>query len=358
MRHARSLCAVPLVAAVTVLSGCSSDAAADDTQASRLSSARRAELDAQIGALKGKVRQLEGQVASAEGAEQALQVELDKAKTALKAAEDELAAGDYAGAAAQLAAANEALDDLRVAWNALPGSVTLETKFAFGGSADFQLDTPYELTTGTTFAFSEVRYWLTNVKLTASGGAGFTVPNAYYLVEVVKEQNLSNGATGTHALPANRRESIVIGGVPSGSYTGVEFAVGVDAAHNDNLSLGGGELHVLKNMTSDNGWMWFTSYIFSKVRGSYVEGGNAPLAVAWETGTNDCLRTITKTFTAPIKVGAGVLAKVSLRTDVKKLFTTLDPETTPTIKAAQTAERTTLANNWASAFELASATSQ
>ncbi|MBX3262944.1 MAG: hypothetical protein KIS78_21730 [Labilithrix sp.] len=356
MRHALSLLVVPFVA-LAALAGCSSDDDADDAQASQLSAAQRAELDAQIAELKEKVRQLELRIAADEGFKQALERELDKAKAALKAAEDKLAAEDYAGAVAELAAATKALADLQAAWDALPGSVTLEAKFAFG-AADLQLDTPYELSTGKTFTFSEVRYWLSNVKLTVAGGATFTVPNAYYLVEVMQQQNLSNGATGTHTLPANRRESVVIGGVPSGSYTGVEFAVGVDPVRNDNLALGGGELHVLKNMTSDNGWMWFTSYIFSKVRGSYAQGDDEPIAVAWETGANENYRVISKTFSAPVKVGAGVDTKVSLRADVKKLFTDLDAEATPTIKAAQAAERTTLANNWANAFELVGATGQ
>lgn len=358
MRQPLSLFVLPLVlVAVVTFAGCSSDDDTNDAQTTQVSAAQRAELDAEIAALKEKVRELELRIATDEGAKQALEGELDKAKAALKAAEAKLAADDYAGAVAELGAASKALADLQAAWDALPGSVTIEAKLAFG-AADLQLDTPYELSTGKTFTFSEVRYWLTNVKLTVAGGAVFTVPNAYYLVEVMKQQNLSNGATGTHTLPANRRESIVIGGVPSGSYVGIEFAVGVDQVHNDNLALGGGELHVLKNMTSDNGWMWFTSYIFSKVRGSYAFGADDPLAVTWETGANENYRVIDKTFSAPVKVGAGVGTKVSLRADVKKLFTDLDAETTPTIKAAQAAERATLANNWATAFELVSATGQ
>lgn len=357
MRHASLFLALSIVA-VPAIAGCSNDDEADGTQTSQLSAEQRAELDAQIAELTEKVQKLEGQLANAEGFKAALQGELDTAKAALKAAEDKLAAQDYAGAVAELAAATKALADLQATWDALPGSVTIEAKFSFGGSADFQLDTPYQLDTGKTFTFSEVRYWLTNVKLTVAGGAVFTVPNAYYLVEVMKQQNLSNGAEQTQVIPANRRESIVISGIPSGSYTGVEFAVGVDPAHNDNLSLGGGELHILKNMTSDNGWMWFTSYIFTKVRGRYVEGADSPLNVSWETGTNDNLRTVNKTFAAPVKVGAGITTNVALRTDVKKLFAGIDSKATPTIKAAQTEARTTLANNWANAFELVSATSQ
>lgn len=356
MRQALSLFALPLVA-LTAFAGCSSDDDTNAPQTSQLTAAQRAELDAEISALKEKVRQLELRIATDEGAKQALEGELDKAKGALRAAEAKLAADDHAGAIAELEIANKALADLQAAWDALPGSVTIEAKLAFG-AADLQLDTPYELSTGKSVSFSEVRYWLTNVKLTVAGGAVFTVPNAYYLVEVMKQQNLSNGATGTHTLPANRRESIVIGGVPSGSYTGVEFAVGVDQVHNDNLALGGGELHVLKNMTADNGWMWFTSYIFSKVRGSYAQGASEPLALAWETGANENYRVVNKTFSAPVAVGAGVSTKVTLRTDVKRLFTDLDAEATPTIRAAQADERTTLANNWATAFELVSATGQ
>lgn len=355
MRALRFVFVLPLLA--LPLLACSSDDETDGQEPSSLTSAQQAELQAKVDELQRKVAELEGTIAAAEGEEAALRAELDAAKSALKAAQDKLDSQDFEGVKAELAKAEKALTELQAKWDALPGKVTLEAKFVFG-AADLALDTPYELTTGTTVAFSEARYWLSNVKLTAAGGSTFEVPNAYYLVEVMKEQNLSNGAATTQKIPANRRESIVIGDVPSGSYSGITFSVGVDPTHNDNLSLGGGELHVLKNMTADNGWMWFTSYIFSKIKGSFTAGTDEPIAIAWETGTNDNYRTVTKTFAAPVKVGAGVTTKVSFKNDLKTLFVGLDPATTPTIKAAQTAERTTLANNWASSFELVSATGQ
>lgn len=356
MRALRFVLVLPLLLASTLVA-CGSDDDAHDPAAPSLTSAQQAELQAKVDELERKVADLEAKVAAADGDKAALQAELDAAKAALKAAQDKLDSQDFEGVKAELEKAERALTDLQAKWDALPGKVTLEAKFVFGAE-DLQLDEPYELSAGSTVAFSEARYWLSNVQLTVAGGSTFTVPNAYYLVEVMKEQNLSNGAATTQKIPANRRESIVIGDVPSGSYSGIAFSVGVDATHNDNLSLGGGELHVLKNMTADNGWMWFTSYVFSKVKGTFVAGTNEPLAIAWETGTNDNYRTVTKSFAAPVKVGAGVTTKVSFKNDLKKLFENLDPATTPTIKAAQASERTTLANNWAASFELVSATGQ
>lgn len=312
-------------------------------------------LSAEVDALKQKLAEIERKIAASdtEAVRSALQAELDKAKAALAAAEKQLAENDVDAFQESLAAARAALTALLAAWDALPGTVTLEAKFAFGEQG-FELDTPYELASGRTVSFSEVRYWLTNVKLT--GAAPFAVPDAYYLYEVVGAQALANGTQKATTLPANRRESTAIGGIPNGTYTGIEFSVGVDAEHNDNLALPGGELNVLKNMTSFS-WMWFTSYIFTKVTGSVVVGAAEPALFGWETGTNANYRTVTKAFTRPIQVAAGARAKVSLKVDVAKLLGSLDPAALATVNASTPAERDALADDWAGAFTLVGATS-
>ena len=312
-------------------------------------------LSSEVEALKQRLAEIEQKIAASdvESVRSALQAELDKAKTALAAAEKQLAENDVDALQQSLAQARAALTALLSAWDALPGSLALEAKFTFG-SEGLELDTPYTLSAGKTVSLSEVRYWLTNVKLT--GPAAFSVPDSYYLYEVVGEQDLANGTQKATKLPANRRESTTIAGVASGTYTGIEFSVGVDAAHNDNLALPGGELNVLKNMTSFS-WMWFTSYIFSKTRGSVVVDGADPALFGWETGTNTNYRTITKAFAAPIQVGAGGKAKVALTVDVKKVLGSLDPATLAAVNASTPTERDALADNWAGAFTLVGATS-
>lgn len=350
MRDVQCLLAASLVA---LACACDRDAPAPPAAPAP----QRSDLEGQLAQLTAKTTELERRIETAEAASSALRDDLARTQATLEAAESRLAVEDYAGVVAQLSAANRSIADLEAAFAVPPGGVTLETKLAFGGRHGLDLDQPYDLGAGRSFVFDEVRFWLTNVKLTMASGTVFSVPNAYYLVEIMKEQKLANGAAGVHVLPANRRESIALGSVPAGAYTAIEFLVGVDAPHNDNLSLGGGELHVLKNMTSDNGWMWLTSYVFSKVRGRVVEGGQSPVVVRWETGTNADLRAVRKTFSAPVIIDAGAGARISLELDVKKLFAGIDPKTTPSIRATQESERAALATSWSNAFELVSATS-
>ena len=129
--------------------------------------------------------------------------------------------------------------------------------------------------------------------------------------------------------------------------------MGVDATHNDDLSLQAGELHVLKNMTSVS-WMWFTSYVFTKTRGQFVAASGSTASFAWDTGSNADYRTVSQTFPSPVTVNSQKRLAVNLRADVAALFSTLSPRTTPSISASQAAERTKLADSFSSMFSLTS----
>lgn len=309
----------------------------------------RDELQGQLSDLRGKVAALEVRVESANASAVSLRTELATANASLSAVEQRLATEDYAGTVAKLAVATKAVTDLESAFALPPGAVTLETKFVFGDT-DLELGKAYDLGANRAFTFEEARFWLSNVKLTMDNGTAFAVPNAYYLVEVMKEQKLTNGVVGTHILPANRREAMNLSRIPAGRYTAIELAIGVDPTHNDNLSLSGGELHVLKNMTSDNGWMWLTSYVFTKLRGMLSTAGGAPVAVRWENGTNTDYRMVKRNFATPLAIGDTAPTKISIALDMKKLFDDLDPRQTPTITATQETQRHALADAWARAF--------
>lgn len=338
------VCAVYLATTLTV-AGCS-DNSADEQQAG---------LTAEVARLKDRVGEVERQLATTQGEKDGLQVQLELTKAALQRAEASLAAQDFTGTKQALDAAIATLQELIKALAAFPASVRLEVKFAFD-QQPFELDTAYPLAEGATVSFTEVRYWLSNVKFLRADGSTALVPNAYYLVEAMKAQTLVAAIASQEQLPQSRRETIELASVTTGVYSGIEFAVGVDAEHNDNLWLGGGELNVLKNMTSQS-WNWFTSYIFSKMRATYTAGPSAPIALAWDTGSNANYRIVKKTFDAPIEVSSSRTTKVALRANMKALFASLEPARTPNIGAGQAAQRTVLADNWSSAFELVSATS-
>lgn len=283
-----------------------------------------------------------------------IQRELEEATAALARAEALASAEDYDAALAELSEARDALEDAEETLANAPGQVSLDVQFAFGNDS-LELGTAYSLGGGASVTFSELRYWLSNVELVRADGERVAIPASYYLMEARGEQTLSNGTQASITLPAARRETVLMKDVPPGRYTGLAFAVGIDPEHNDDLSRADGELHVLKNMTSFQ-WMWFTSYIFTKLRAEYTSTGNPAAALAWDNGTNSDFRELQVAFRSPLSVGLGTSANVRMKLDAQKLFEDLSPSTTATIGASTGALRATLADNWQGAFSYVSST--
>lgn len=239
----------------------------------------------------------------------------------------------------------------------LPGNLAFEVSNTFGSSA-FTLDTEYTTSSGDKIKPTEFRYWVSNIVLKKSDGSTYDVPDAYYLLQNSKEQVIEN--SDGIVMPAAKRETVNISSIPAAEYTEVTFSIGVDSKYNDNLSLQAGELSILQNMTADNGWMWFTSYIFSKVGGTYTNANAETFNFLFETGSNAQYKTITKTFATPITINGLKPAQISLKADVSKLFTGIkitDAKLTSGVYriGASTPElMTKLATNYTSAFELVS----
>lgn len=233
-------------------------------------------------------------------------------------------------------------------------AVSLEVPLMYG-DAPLALDTPYPLPNGAdTIRFAEVRYWLTNVALRTAEGAYVEVPGSYYLVEARPTQLVTNGTATDVTLPALRRETIQLAGVEPGRYRGIRFHIGVDPAHNDDLSQSGGELHTLKNMTFDNGWMWFTSYVFTKTRAS-LDGAEGAATLAWDNGSNDDYRTVELDFPADLMIEVGAAYVVRAPADLQALVAAVAPRAHLTIGASSPADRTLLADGFRDMFAMASA---
>lgn len=226
------------------------------------------------------------------------------------------------------------------------------------------LNSPYTTSGGENVSFDQWRYWVSNVELTAKDGSTYKVPNSYYLMQELSASEAVQGFT----LPAGKRDAVNIPYLPAGEYTGIRFSLGVDQRYNDNLSLAAGELSVMQNM-SNVSWMWNTSYVFTKLKGTVTPASGGARAFAIETGTNANYRTVTLTFPAPISIGADYQPKVEVKADVAKMLGTIvitrDAQATTTggvtsyaINGTTGAMMTTVSNNYAQAFSLNSATSK
>ncbi|MBD8489952.1 hypothetical protein IFO69_14440 [Echinicola sp. CAU 1574] len=195
--------------------------------------------------------------------------------------------------------------------------LSLQISHTFGEEA-FHLDQEYTATNGATFKFNELRYWISNVELTKENGETFKVADSYYLIQNMKEQVVQD----RFVLPDSVRETVVLKNIPAGTYTGISFAVGIDPMYNDDLTQTAGELNALQNM-SYSSWMWFTSYIFTKLKGTTSQGGEE-VAFSFETGSNDCYRNINLQLEEPIMISDKMGDEITVQNDIEKLFSDIN----------------------------------
>ena len=239
--------------------------------------------------------------------------------------------------------------------------VTLEMS-KFFDSSEFKLGTQYTNSAGNQLTFSSFRYYLSNVNFIKADGTAVPVYKSYYAMEM----NNAETADGANipswvTWEAKNREKVFVY-IPADSYTSIQFSIGVDPTYNDDMTKQAGDLRLYSNLTQDNGWMWFTSYIFSRMKGT-CSNCASPQSFTLDTGSNSSYRTVTVPFGKTVTTAYDKDVKVKLKLDISKLFTSLNVGSLPggsgdrIISATTPTEMTTLSNNYSSAFSLIEVTS-
>lgn len=215
---------------------------------------------------------------------------------------------------------------------------TLQLNFdAKVATADFTLNTPFSVN-DQSYQFDHLRYWISAVKLVNDKNETFTVADSFFLIEETSEILVQD----KYKYAARKRENIDLANVPSGSYTKIIFSVGVDAVHNDNMSIQNGELSQLNGMTNVS-WMWHTSYIFSSLTGKNT-GSDTKIAI--ETGLNTNYRTIEITLPTAAVIATNKTAKINLNVAVDKIIKDIDVKANPVISAKTPELMTKVADNY------------
>lgn len=219
------------------------------------------------------------------------------------------------------------------------------------GDTDFALNQEFTVN-GETLTFNQLRYWVSNVSLTNEEGETVDITDSYYLIEETDAISIQDGL---YEYPATKRETITINDIPAGNYTGISYAIGVDAKYNDNLSLQAGELSQLNGMTNIS-WMWHTSYIFASIKG---EISNTETALKLETGLNQSYRELSLTFDQPLVVDASESNALVLKADITGMLQGVDFAETPTIGASTPDAMNLMADNFQNAtFSIEAATDE
>ncbi|RIJ33518.1 MbnP family protein [Pontibacter oryzae] len=214
-----------------------------------------------------------------------------------------------------------------------PGSITLDVHNQYNSQA-LQLDNEYNTSSGTKFKFTQLRYIISNVELTAADGSKYKVPESYYVLEKTS---------------AAERSKVELTNIPAGKYTSVTFSVGVDQAVNHSLDLAAGDLKT----TSGMAWSWNTGYKFIVAEGQALD----PQTDAWESityhiGTDANYRTVTLALPTAIEVEKRTTSEVMLVAELSKLFNQVNILQYKTVMSGSaTAEvATQVADNYASMF--------
>lgn len=187
----------------------------------------------------------------------------------------------------------------------MPGEVDLQISNVVGTKALALDGTAYATPAGETFTVTTLKYYVSNLKFTKSDGTVYAAPNTYFLVD--------------QAQPASQHLAVM--GVPAGTYTGVSFVVGVDAA---TTQADPSKLTGALNPANSMYWPWSTGHIFMKMEGTVTSASPArPITchIGGYTEPNNAIVTATPSLGSNVLTVSGAHATtLFVNADVLKMF--------------------------------------
>jgi hypothetical protein len=186
-------------------------------------------------------------------------------------------------------------------------SVELRISHMAGGEL-LAYDVKYLNAWGEKFTVDVLKYYLTNIVLVYDSVTRVMIPETYFLVDQSKTVS----------------RTIRLTGIPSGTLTGIEFLVGVDAFRNSQ-GVQTGDLDPVLGMF----WTWNSGYIMAKLEGRYERPGRTDGSYIWHCGSATPPYSSTRSIALNItSVAADTLQKtvIELNGDVLEWFKT--PHTT------------------------------
>jgi hypothetical protein len=152
------------------------------------------------------------------------------------------------------------------------------------------------------YTVTKFNYYISNIKLIDVNGKMFVEPESYHLIQ--------------HTDGINK---LTIKEVPEGTYTKIEFLIGVDSARN----VSGAQKGAL-DPANVMFWEWKTGYIFFKLEGSYASATTNEMEYAIHAGgfkgKFSCLQTFSSNINTPIVVAENKISKVYFNTILDETF--------------------------------------
>ena len=198
-------------------------------------------------------------------------------------------------------------------------------------SNSFELNTKYTTENGDTITATKLAYFISNVILTNSNGDIYTESASYHLVQ--KEDG-------------EMMDMFILSNVPIGTYTKIEFSIGVDAVANITNDQDG-DLDPSNNPNMI--WNWNTGYKFFVFEGNYISKNGNSGGISNHIGKDENYKSLSFD-NLYLTVETSTDDEVMFKVDVSQLWknpTTLDIENYTSVSAGTTTEATTLSNNYA-----------
>lgn len=127
------------------------------------------------------------------------------------------------------------------------GTIRLTIDNGFDGDL-LSTDQEYIIESGDTVKISMMRYYISNVCLTKDNGDTVKIPNSYYLIDL-------------------EGRALEIKDIPTATYTGLCFGLGVDKDANHDIARNDGDLD--PNGADGMIWDWNSGYKFIRIEGDY-----------------------------------------------------------------------------------------
>ena len=172
-----------------------------------------------------------------------------------------------------------------------------------GNPAPLRLNTRYATPTGQPYQVRELIYYVSNIRLLRADGSAWAEPHSYHLVNVAGANN-----------PA-----ITLDSVPVGTFTKLEFSLGVDSVANHH----GDQMGAL-SPNAGMQWNWNTGYIFWKLEGDYLPVGDTARTLTYHIGRDPQYRTILLPLPKDATVTDSIAPAARVLVDLNRFFTGLD----------------------------------
>ncbi|MGN6476350.1 MAG: MbnP family protein [Flavipsychrobacter sp.] len=188
-------------------------------------------------------------------------------------------------------------------WTPANGTVKMQFTYVWGKN-----ETPLALEqkvvqekTGDTLIFTNIRYYVSNIKLKRADGVWWSMPDSYFLLDAQSAE----------------ASTITIPDIPFMNYTAVQYTMGVDSLHN----VSGAQTGAL-SLQNGMFWDWNSGYIMMKAEGRSPNSptGSFALHMGGFSGQYNVVTVNTAEFGKTVQIGNGANPTITMVTNPSDLW--------------------------------------